>query len=114
MRWKLTDRPDSVKMKVPGEKIHPGVADFTLMEPHQQKIFRAIQIFILCLSPDAKCYAYGSRINGRWRESSDYDVAVTGELSLNDQRTIKEFDFGVRTDIRFLKTISINHCVEII
>ncbi len=99
-RWKLTDHPNSVTFKAVRDQIHPEVTEFNQMDQHTQKRFKDVKLLVSTIYPGAKCYAFGSRINGRWREDSDYDVAVTG-VKMDKLRDIKTYAFGFPVDIKF-------------
>lgn len=72
-----------------------------------------IKSLVLSILPEAKLYLFGSRINGRWREDSDYDIVIMYLANYTERELIKKHDFGFKVDFRFSNGHNTRKCIEI-
>ena len=113
-RWRLIDKPDSWKPHKIKEKKHKAISSFSQMAKAQKEKCVEIKEAINELVPDAKCFIFGSRIDGTWHKKSDYDVLIIGSINDEAQQQMRAIDFGVKVDLNFAITIFITDQIEII
>ena len=113
-RWKYVDYPDSIRFKEKREKTHPEIFLFDDLPEDQKAVLRLIKKTIQFFHPKARLFLFGSRINGRWIEESDYDVMIIADLTLCEMRKLQKINFGVKTDFKMSTTLTSLTKVEII
>ena len=64
-----------------------------------QKLFKSVASEIKSKHPQAKCYAFGSRVNGNYTDDSDIDIVVTGITEL-EYDIIREIYQGLKVDLK--------------
>jgi predicted nucleotidyltransferase len=114
MRIKLIDSPNYQGQKPRNPSVHAKIKHFSEVPIVQQHIFRAVKKFVNQLLPETKCYAYGSRINGNWIETSDYDIVVMAKPSSEIKLIIARKEFMGKVDIRYTSHLPASLMVEII
>lgn len=112
-RWALKDCPHVIKFKPQGEKIHPEIKYWFELSAEDAARCLMIKSAVKSILPEAKIYLFGSRINGRWTEESDYDICVLWMATPKERETLKQHNFGFRVDFRFSHSFNVSKCVEI-
>lgn len=112
-RWALNDSPVAVRFKKIGEKVHPEVKHW--FELTQLDVVRCLMIkqVVKQLLPNAKLYLFGSRINGRWTEESDYDIVVLWMATPKERETLQGYNYGFKVDMRFAHSYNAKNAIEI-
>lgn len=93
--------PVMIKKKNP--LVHPVVTNFDELPIESKQICREIRISVNDILPQAEVYLFGSRINGRWTDESDFDIIVKWLPTYEERNRIKSIDFGRRVDIWFTR-----------
>lgn len=106
IRWLLIEHPDSVKLKVLKPITKPIIKNYSELPEETKVQCQIIKKEIQKILPEAKIYLFGSRINGRWDENSDYDISILWLPTYKDRETIKAIDFGVKVDRWFSHSYS--------
>lgn len=105
IRWLLTDHPDSVKFKARKPVTKPIVKTFDELPLETQAMCKRIKTEINKIV-EAKVFLFGSRINGRWDETSDYDIVILTLPTITQREQVKAIDFGVKVDRWFTRSFS--------
>ena len=113
MRWKVEECPYPIKFKERKPIIHPEITNFVDLPDDQKKVILGIKNFIKSLFPESKLFLFGSRINGRWDDNSDYDIVVECTCEPEKIKKIKDYDFGVKVDLHFTKKNESKNNIEI-
>lgn len=100
-RWAFANAPSPVRLKEHGKLIHPVIKHFDEFTDEQKELLKGIKSCVHQVIPNVKVFVFGSRINGRWRESSDYDIFVQYLPNPKQAEQCKSFQHGVRIDMRF-------------
>lgn len=100
-RWALENSPYPVRFKPKGEKKHPEIKHFNEFTDSDKELLQGIKSTVHQVLPNVKVFVFGSRINGRWRESSDYDIFIQSLPSTTQREQVKSFQHGVKIDYRY-------------
>lgn len=112
-RWALNDSPYKVQLKKIGEKIHPEVKYWFELPPVDVARCLMIKQVVKQLLPNAKLYLFGSRINGRWTDESDYDIVVLWMATPQERELLQSYNFGFEVDFCFSHSYNTSNYVEI-
>jgi len=112
-RWALEDSPYKVQFKKVGEKIHSEVKYWFELTPLDVSRCLMIKQVVKQVLPKAKLYLFGSRINGRWTDESDYDIVVLWMATPKERETLQKYNYGFKVDMRFAHSYNTDNCVEI-
>lgn len=113
MRWKLEECPYPIKFKERKPKTHPEIKNFNDLLEDQKIILLEIKNYVKSVFLESKLFLVGSRISGRWDQNSDYDIIIECDCEPEKINKIKNYDFGVKLDLIFLKKNHVKNNVEI-
>lgn len=112
-RWALENSPYPVRFKKQGEKVHPEIK--YLFELSTEDVTRCLIIksIVKQLLPNARLFLFGSRINGRWTEESDYDIVVLWMATPKERETLQGYNYGFKVDMRFAHSYNAKNAIDI-
>ena len=61
---------------------HARALKWADMATENKKLFAEVAEQVKSIVPDATCYAFGSRVNGTYRDDSDIDILISGVTEL--------------------------------
>lgn len=112
--WKLSERPESYGKH--RKQVHPPAKKWEEIPNDQANLFLLAK-GILCEKTEveeAKLYAYGSRVNGNFVETSDIDIAISGKYRIpNREFIIKGASGNIKIDIKQVQPDPTIHYIEI-
>lgn len=112
-RWALKDSPYKVRFKKQGEKIHPEIKMYSDLSDESMQKCAQIKAVVHSVLPKAKVYLFGSRINGRWTDESDYDIIVLWMATPQERELLQSYNFGFEVDFCFSHSYNTSNYVEI-
>ena len=104
-KWNAKDRPGVIQSHAKRyherEPVHQKARMFRELTEDNRAKFLALAKLIRNEVPDAIITVFGSRVNGNFLPSSDYDMTV--KISPDDPavKKIKEIKFPVKVDLKF-------------
>jgi len=93
--------------------VHPEIFYFTELRPQDRELLTGFADHAKKINQAATLHLFGSRIDGRWREDSDYDIMIKGVDSKEEQEKIRAYKSDARLDLRFITGEIKAHTVEI-
>ena len=84
------------------EQTHDKITKWDDLTKEDKELLIKVKQIITSYLGDRVIKIFGSRVNGNWIESSDWDVAVIGEIpNVETQLKIKTLDYGFLIDVQF-------------
>jgi predicted nucleotidyltransferase len=105
-RYPYLNNPYGFKLPERNPVVHDVIKKWDDFSESDKEIFLNIKKKITGVVGDCRIFAFGSRINGNWVESSDYDVIVKKDLSQTQFNEIRSIEHDVKVDVM---PISANH-----
>jgi predicted nucleotidyltransferase len=65
-----------------------------------QKLFKSVASEIKSKYPQANCYAFGSRVNGTYRDDSDIDMLISGVTELEYNKIKASIKHELNIDLK--------------
>jgi len=106
-RFSFKDMPVSLKKQNPF--IHNRIFDYDDLPHNQKEILSKIKKIIQEQIGECQIRLFGSRINGNWIETSDYDLLIYKSINKEAIIELKSINFGVRVDLCFTSSLVPNN-----
>lgn len=103
-RWTREECPYPIPRgrRRPYEQTHDRITKWDDLAKEDKELLLKVKEIITSYLGDRVIKLFGSRINGNWIETSDWDVVIIGEIpSVEVINKIKNYDYGFRMDIQF-------------
>lgn len=104
--WSLKDRPETKQSHAKNYKsrnqIHDPAKNFAGLSNENQKVLIKIAAQIRTVAPGIKLFLFGSRANGNYKASSDFDIVIPVDPESLGAKMIKAMKFNEKVDLKFL------------
>ena len=110
------NNPYGFELPKPKLVIHPIIKKWDDFTEKDKIILQNIKRIIVSYIGECKVFVFGSRVNGKWDENSDYDIMVLKTSSKEIMETIRQYNYNILVDILFTeaKELTEENSIEII